>query len=72
MRNAITIGTILTAAATTATAILFGVAITIAVSGQTQATPAFAQKTGQPCSKCHTAPPALNAYGKKYKSSMGK
>jgi hypothetical protein len=72
MRNAITIGTILTAAATTATAILFGVAITIAVSGQTQATPAFAKKTGKACGACHTAPPALNAAGKKYKQSLGK
>jgi hypothetical protein len=34
-----------------------------------QATPAIAQKTGQPCTQCHTAPPALNAYGKKYKES---
>jgi hypothetical protein len=31
------------------------------------ASPAIAKKTGQPCAKCHTAPPALNAYGKKYK-----
>ena len=30
---------------------------------------AIAQKTGQPCGKCHTAsPPALNSYGKSYKS----
>jgi hypothetical protein len=72
MRHGLSVSTVLTAAATTATAILFGVAITIAVTGQTKATPAFAQKTGQPCSKCHTAPPALNAYGKKYKSSMGR
>ena len=34
------------------------------------ATPAFAQKTGQPCTKCHTAPPVLNDYGKKYKEGM--
>jgi hypothetical protein len=27
----------------------------------------IAKKTGQPCAKCHSAPPALNAYGKKYK-----
>jgi hypothetical protein len=30
---------------------------------------ATAQKTGQPCGKCHTAkPPELNAYGKSYKA----
>jgi hypothetical protein len=27
------------------------------------------KSTGQPCTKCHTAPPALNKYGKKYKES---
>ena len=36
------------------------------------ANPAMAKKTGQPCAKCHTAPPALNAYGKKYKGSAKK
>jgi len=30
------------------------------------ATAAIAKSTGQPCAKCHSAPPALNAYGKKY------
>ena len=37
-----------------------------------QATPAVAKATGQPCTKCHTAPPALNDYGKKYKDSQKK
>ncbi len=37
-----------------------------------QATPAVAKATGQPCAKCHTAPPALNDYGKKYKDSQKK
>jgi hypothetical protein len=32
----------------------------------------IAQKTGQPCTKCHTKPPALNAYGKKYKDGQKK
>jgi len=36
------------------------------------ATPEFAKKTGQPCTKCHSAPPVLNDYGKKYKSSLKK
>lgn len=30
------------------------------------------QKTGQPCTKCHTTPPALNDYGSKYKSKPKK
>jgi len=32
------------------------------------ATPAIAQKTGHPCTTCHTTPPKLNAYGRKYKA----
>jgi hypothetical protein len=36
------------------------------------ANPAIAQKTGKPCTTCHTAAPALNSYGKKYKDSMKK
>ena len=36
------------------------------------ANPNIAKRTGQPCAKCHTAPPALNSYGKKYKESQKK
>ncbi len=32
------------------------------------ANPAIAKATGQPCTKCHSAPPALNDYGKQYKA----
>ncbi len=59
-------------AAKPATAILMAAAMIIAVSGRTMATPAIAQKTSQPCAKCHTAPPALNDYGKKYKETEKK
>ena len=51
-------------------AIVFA-AITLAPE-TAQANPAMAKSTGQPCSKCHTAPPALNDYGKKYKDSLKK
>ena len=51
-----------------ATALLIAAAMMLA-SGQTMANPAIAQKTGQACAKCHSAPPALNDYGKKYKES---
>jgi hypothetical protein len=44
----------------------------LVVSQPASATPAFAQKTGQPCTKCHTSPPTLNDYGKKYKEGMKK
>jgi hypothetical protein len=43
----------------------------VITSAQTMANPAIAKKTGQACAKCHTAPPALNDYGKKYKAGGG-
>lgn len=65
-------GTLLTVALTavglSAAAILIaGLAFTVAPQGA-QASPAITQKTGEPCTKCHTKPPALTAYGQKYKS----
>ena len=57
MRSAMTMTAVLAAA----------VAVMILASGQTKASPAIAQKTGEGCAKCHTAPPALNDYGKQYK-----
>jgi len=36
------------------------------------ATPAIAKSTGQPCTQCHTTPPTLNDYGKKYKEGTKK
>jgi hypothetical protein len=61
---------ILARAAETGTVILIATAVIMLASGPTMANPAIAQKTGQPCAKCHTAPPALNDYGKKYKESQ--
>ena len=57
MRKAMTISAALAAA----------VAFIMVASSQTMATPAIAAKEKAPCSKCHTAPPALNDYGKSYK-----
>jgi hypothetical protein len=57
MRNAMGISAVLAAA----------VAMMMFASGQTMANPEIAKKTGEACAKCHTAPPALNDYGKKYK-----
>ena len=57
MRNAMKISAVLAAA----------VAFVMFASAQSMATPAIAQKEKAPCSKCHTAPPALNDYGKSYK-----
>jgi hypothetical protein len=59
---------VLAKTAATASAIALAGAMIVFVSGQTMANPAIAQKTGQACAKCHTAPPALNDYGKKYKA----
>ncbi len=57
MRNAMKISAVLAAA----------VAFVMFASAQSMANPAIAQKTGQACNKCHSAPPALNDYGKQYK-----
>ena len=60
---------ILARTAATATVLLTASALLMLASGQTMANPAIAQKTGQQCAKCHTTPPMLNDYGKKYKES---
>ncbi len=49
-------------------AVLLAAATLLVSPRQAAANPSIAQKTGQPCGKCHTAPPALNSYGKSYKS----
>lgn len=54
------------------TAILIAGAMIMIASGPSNANPAIAKKTGEACTKCHTAPPVLNDYGKKYKESLGK
>ncbi len=59
-------------AAKAATAILIAGAMIMIASGPSMANPDIAKKTGQVCTKCHSAPPTLNDYGKKYKESLGK
>jgi hypothetical protein len=49
------------------TVLLIAFAMVMTTSRPAEANAAIAKKTGQACSKCHSAPPALNAYGKKYK-----
>ncbi len=51
-------------------AAVMALAITVGTPKQVQATPAIAKQTGAACAKCHTAPPALNDYGKKYKAGQ--
>jgi hypothetical protein len=55
-------------------AIVLLLALTIVASAPrvALANPQIAKSTGQPCTKCHTAPPALNSYGKKYKEGQKK
>ncbi len=72
MRNSGTISVMLSRAAGTLTVILIASAIIVVTSRPTTATPKMAQQTGQPCTKCHTAPPALNDYGQKYKGGQKK
>ena len=49
------------------TALFIAFAMITTTSQPAMANAAIAKKTGQACAKCHSAPPALNAYGKKYK-----
>jgi hypothetical protein len=62
----------LTGATRIATVIFIASAMIMIASRQTMANPEMAKKTGQPCTQCHTAPPALNDYGKTYKGSLKK
>ena len=59
--------TISCAAVGLSTALLIAFAMVTTTSRPAMANPDIAKKTGQACTKCHSAPPALNAYGKKYK-----
>lgn len=43
-------------------------ALTLLLSLQAEATPAFARSQNLPCGACHSAFPALNAFGRMYKS----
>lgn len=72
MGNSRMTSTFVIGAAGTATALVIAAAMIIFVSGQTMATPTIAQQTKQPCTTCHTAPPTLNDYGKKYKEGLKK
>ena len=60
------------ATAGTATLILLTFAMITFATPHALANADIAKKTGQPCAKCHSAPPALNDYGKKYKDSLKK
>jgi hypothetical protein len=70
MQNTRAMTAIFIASAAIAAAVV--VAGIVAAPQPAMANPATAKKTGQPCAKCHTAPPALNAYGKKYKEGAKK
>ena len=70
MQNSKEIGVILSRVTGTLAVIL--IVSAMVTSRQAMATPKMAQQTSQPCTKCHTAPPALNGYGQKYKDSLKK
>jgi hypothetical protein len=60
---------VLAKTAATVSAILLAGAMVVIATGQSMATPAIAAKEKKACAACHTAPPALNDAGKKYKAS---
>jgi hypothetical protein len=72
MLNRRTMSPGLTGATRIATVILIAGAMILIASRQIMANQEMAKKTGQPCTQCHTAPPALNDYGKIYKGSLKK
>jgi hypothetical protein len=72
MRCSKKIGVVLFGSAGPLAVILIVSAMITVTSRQTMANPKMAQTTGQPCTKCHTAPPALTDYGQKYKDSLKK
>jgi hypothetical protein len=72
MRNPMAMSAILAAITGTATVILIAGAMITVTSRRAMANLDMAKSTGQPCTQCHTAPPALNDYGKKYKESLTK
>ena len=67
--STMTRSTIVIASAAVAAALL-AVLLVVASPQPAKATPQLAE--GRPCTKCHTAPPALNDYGKKFKEEMKK
>ncbi len=67
MRNAQT--SVLSRAVATTSALLLAGAVIVITAGPSMATPAIASKEKKACAACHTAPPALNDAGKKYKAS---
>jgi hypothetical protein len=67
MRNTQT--SVLSRAVATTSALLLAGAVIVITAGQSMATPAIAAKEKKACAACHTAPPALNDAGKKYKAS---
>ena len=72
MQNPNTMSTIVAGIFGMATVTLIALAIILVALQQTMANPDMAKKTGQPCAKCHTTPPVLNGYGKKYKNGLNK
>ncbi len=61
--------------AVTILAVAASFALALAIAGTTtiaprkaEATPAYTKKTGYSCKKCHTKPPKLNAFGRRFKA----
>ena len=72
MRNPKALSAIFAGTAGLAMVSLITAAIIMAASLPTKANTEIAQKTGQPCSQCHTTAPELNDYGKKYQENLRK
>jgi hypothetical protein len=70
MQNATTKSEILIGTSGIAAAIL--IVAMIGAPRPAMANPDMAKSTGKPCGACHTTPPTLNDYGKKFRDSQKK
>jgi hypothetical protein len=55
-----------------ALALVLSAATIIRLPRPAMANPAMAKSTGKPCAACHTTPPELNDYGRKFRDSQNK
>jgi len=72
MQNPATMRAVPARGTVTAAVVLVAATMIALASRQAMATVDMAKTTGLPCKQCHTAPPALNSYGSKYKNELKK
>lgn len=72
MRNQVNIDKIIVWTVPIVAAVVIALGTVMTTPQGASASASIAKRTGQPCAKCHSAPPTLNAYGKKYQAKHKK